>query len=298
MSTLTQISEERATLIEGAAKFLVRVDARRRISGSGVVWDAAGLIVTADHVLEREEDITVAVPGGREFAASIAGRDPSTDLALLKVDGSALTAATRGPAPRVGHLVFALGAAGRQGVTATSGMVTALGGRTRHWGGGRSQEIIRTDAALYPGFSGGPLVDAEGRLIGVNTSFLAPGASIAVPLATVERVTTALAKGGRVPRPYLGIVSQPVGISARVRQGLALQQESGLLVLGVEPDTPADKAGVLQGDLFIGLTGAVLRHPEDLQRALAAHSPGESVTIRVIRGGEVKEVAVTLGERT
>lgn len=297
MSTLSQLSEETAAVIEAASKSLVRVDARRRISGSGVVWDAAGLIVTADHVLEREEDISVALPDGREVGASIAGRDPSTDLALLKVEAADLAPAPRGTAPKVGHLVFALGAAGRQGVAATGGMVTALGGRTRGWRGGRSDEIIRTDTALYPGFSGGPLVDAEGRLLGINTSFLAPGASTAVSLATVERVSSALAKGGRVPRPYLGVVSQPVGINARLRQALGLQQESGLLVLGVEADAPADKAGMLQGDLLIGLAGSPVRHSDELQRALAGQSPGESVVVRLVRGGEAKEVSVVLGER-
>lgn len=295
MSTLSQLSEETAAVIETASKSLVRVDARRRISGSGVVWDVGGLIVTADHVLERDEDIGVALPDGKEAAAAIVGRDPSTDLALLKVEAAGLTAAPRGPAPKLGNLVFALGAAGR--LSATSGMVTSLGGRTRNWRGGRSDEIIRTDNALYPGFSGGPLVDAEARLIGINTSFLAPGASMAVALATVERVAAALAKGGRVPRPYLGVVSQPVGISGRLREALGLQQESGLLVLSVEPDAPADQAGVLQGDLLAGLAGNAVRHSDDLQRALAGHAPGEAVGVKVIRGGAVQELSVTLGER-
>ena len=298
MTTLTDLSEQISGVIEGASKSLVRVDARRRVSGSGVIWDEAGLIVTADHVLERDDDIGVALSDGTELPATIVGRDPSTDLALLKVESKGLAAIARGPAPKVGNLVFALGAASRS-LTATSGMVTSLNGRHRSWrASGRGDEIIRTDTALYPGFSGGPLVDAAGRLLGINTSFLAPGASTAVALSAVERVTTALVKGGRVPRPYLGVVSQPTVVPKRFRDSLSLQQETGLLMLGVEAGTPADKAGVLLGDLLIGLDGNVVGHADDLQRSLAGHQPGETVPLKVVRGGEAKEISVTLGERT
>ena len=140
-------------------------------------------------------------------------------------------------------------------------------------------------------------MDAGGRVIGMNTSFLAPGASTAVALSALERVAAALLKGGRVARPFLGIVSQPAAVPPRYRQTLGIAQEAALLILGVEPDGPSDRAGVLLGDLLVSVDGAAVLHPEDLQRGLNGHQPGETVPLRIVRGGEAKEITVTLGER-
>src|SRR6184192_322105 len=192
---LAGLSEELAGAVERASRSIVRVEARQRQAATGVVWSADGFILTADHVLEREEDISVGLPDGRSVAAKIAGRDPGTDLALLRAEASGLTPIERSPAPKVGHLVLAVGRPGER-PTATLGIVSMLGGAARTRRGGVLEGFIRTDAAMLPGFSGGPLIDARGRLVGLNTSHFGGGAGVALPLETLERISEALAKGG------------------------------------------------------------------------------------------------------
>ncbi|MBI4498833.1 MAG: trypsin-like peptidase domain-containing protein [Chloroflexi bacterium] len=294
---LAGLSDELAGAVERAAAAVVRVDARRRLSASGIIWEATGLVVTADHVLEREEDITVGLADGRDLAATIVGRDPGTDLALLRVEAQGLAAAAPGPAPRVGHLVLALGRPGPGGPMATAGIVSALGGPARTWRGSRLEGFIRTDAVLYPGFSGGPLVDVTGRVLGLNSSHLAQGMSLAIPVESVARIVAALLQTGRVRRGFLGITSQPVLLPIGLRRRLDLDQETGLLVVGVEPDGPADRGGMLLGDVLVGLAGAPVRDTDDLQRLLTGERIGQPTPVRVIRGGEVRDLTITVGER-
>lgn len=295
-NVLAQLSEQLAGAVERAGKSIVRVSGRPRHPASGLIWSGEGLIVTADHVLERDEDILVGLPDGQEAAATIVGRDPSTDLALLKVATQGLEPIETVDAVRVGALVLAVG---RPGVepSATFGVVSALGGPSRTRRGGMLDGFIRTDAVLYPGFSGGALVDASGRAIGLSTSHFGQGAGFALPVQTVRRVADALRQGGRVKRGYLGVTSQPVALPVSMQERTALQQETALLLLGVEPGGPADRAGVLVGDLLVALAGAPLRDTEDLQQALTSDRVGQSVPLRLLRGGQLVDVNVTVGER-
>jgi S1-C subfamily serine protease len=295
---LVEFSDGLAGAVERAGRSVVRVDARRRQSASGVVWTADGLIVTADHVVERDEDLTVGLADGRKVGASIVGRDPGTDLALLRVQATGLPAVEHGAAPKVGHLALVVGRPGDDLATSI-GVVSALGGPVRTWRGGRLESFIRTDATFYPGFSGGPLVDLAGRMIGLATSRFGQGegAGLAIPLETITRVTTSLQSHGRVRRGFLGLSSQPVGLPETLRQGLGLEQESGLLVVGVEKDGPAERGGLMIGDILVALAGESVRDTDDLRSLLGPERVGQAATARIVRGGEARDLTVTVGER-
>ena len=293
---LGTFSDQLAAAVEQAGAAVVRVDARRRQPASGVVW-AAGLVVTTDHVLERDEDIQVGLPNGQSVAATIAGRDPSTDLALLRIEAPGLAPAQRGPAPRVGYPILVVARPGAA-LEASSGVVSAVAGPGRTWRGGRLEGIIRTDATLYPGFSGGPLVDLGGRMLGLATSHFGPGAGLAIPLETVERVAASLQSHGRVKRGFLGLSSQPVALPEGLRQKLGDGQESGLLVSGVEPGGPAERAGLLVGDVLVALGGQPIRQTEDLLAQLGPERVGQATAAQVIRGGEPRDLTITVGERS
>ncbi len=291
---LLAYSDELAQLIERVGQSVVRVDARRRQSGSGVLW-AGGLVVTADHVLERDEDVSVGLADGRTVPATVAGRDPGTDLALLRVEGAGGPAIARAAAPRTGQLALVVARPGR--LAATMGLVSAVGGPIRTWRGGRLEGVIWTDAALYPGFSGAPLVDASGGMLGVVTTQFGRGAGLAIPLATVERIMAALQAHGRIRRGFLGIHSQVVAIPDGLRTRLGLAQDTGLLVVGVERGGPAERGGVLIGDVLIALDQQPIRSTDDLVGVLGPERVGQETPLRVIRGGEIREVRVTIGER-
>jgi S1-C subfamily serine protease len=293
---LAQLSDELAGAVETAGRSIVRVDARRRQSASGLVWSADGLIVTADHILEREEDITVGLPDGREAKAAIVGRDPGTDLALLRAEATGLTPIGQVESVKVGNLVLAVARPG-ESPSATLGVVSAVGGQARTARGGVLDGFIRTDAVLYPGYSGGALIDTSGSAVGLSTSHFGHGAGFAIRIGTVARIAEQLKSGGRVKRGYLGISSQPVAVPVALRDGLKLGQESGLLLVGVEAGGPAETGGLLIGDVLIGLGDDPIRDTEDLQRALASDRVGQSVKVRVIRGGQLQEIPVTVGER-
>ena len=295
---LVAFSDGLAGAVERAGASVVRVEARRRQSASGVLWGADGLVLTADHVLERDEDLVVGLPDGREVAATIVGRDPGTDLALLRAEAPGPAAIERGPAPRVGHLALIVARPG-DGLATSIGVVSAIGGPARTRRGGQLDGFIRTDATYYPGFSGGPLVDSAGRMIGLATSQFGggSGAGLAISLETVRRVAESLLSHGRVRRGFLGIGSQPVAIPAALRERLGLSQETGLLVVGVEAGGPAEQGGLLIGDLLIALGGSPVKDTEDLRDQLGADRVGQPTAVRVIRGGEPRELTVTVGER-
>jgi S1-C subfamily serine protease len=298
-TSLQQVSDGLAAAVERAGASTVLVSARRRIPASGVVW-ADGLIVTADHVIENEDDITIGLPDGREVQAQLVGRDPSSDLALLRVEGGGLTPAELAPAgaTKVGHFVLAVGRPTRGGVQASGGVVSAAGGpwRRRHRHGAQVDSLLRSDTTFYPGFSGGPLVDAQGRVVGINSSAFGRGRGLTIEAEAVTKVVEVLRAHGRVRRAYLGIASQGV----RLPEALAVQledQQTGLLVLNVEPGTPAAAAGLLVGDILVGIEGAAVRDADDLQEALGPERVGASVRLQLLRGGQSHEVTATLDER-
>ena len=295
-SVLSSLSDELVALVASVEKSVVQVDARDRQTASGVVWSADGLIVTADHVVQREEGIRVGLPGGQTVNAALVGRDPNTDLALLRVEASGLTVPTWGEVsqPGVGQLVLAV-ARPSGSPMATLGVVSAFTSTSTRRG--QSIDIVQTDVTLYPGFSGGALVNGHGQLIGLNSSALARGISTAIGVGTVRRVLRALTTSGRVRRGYLGVSLQPVPLPQPIQQAIGRQQATGLLAMGVEPGGPADKGGLILGDILVGIGGKPVAEMEDLQAELAGERVGQATSVEVIRGGQTHTVSVTVGER-
>ena len=293
---LSSLSDELAQVVAGAGPVAVRVEARRRLSASGIVWSTDGTIVTAHHAVERDENISVGLPDGGTIPATLVGRDPTTDVALLRVAATDLAATTWSEADnaRVGHLVLALGRPGGS-VMATLGVVSALDETWRTPAGGQIDRYLQTDVVMYPGFSGGPLVDATGRVLGLNTSALLRGIALAVPSSTLRRVVESLLSHGRIRRGYLGIGAQPVRLPEALTQELS--QETGLLVFSVAPDSPAEKGTLLLGDIIVALDGHPTRHLDDLLTRLNGDSVGAKLPVRIVRGGQGQELVVTLGER-
>jgi S1-C subfamily serine protease len=291
---LAGLSNGLADAVERAGRSLVKVNGRHRQAASGVVFKE-GLVLTADHVIEREEDLTIETADGQTLAAQFAGRDPSSDLAVLRVEGLAGDIAeTAGPA-RVGQLVLAVGRPTDQGPMASIGIVSAIGGPVRAGRGGMLERYIRTDATPYPGFSGGPLIDATGAVLGITTTGLANGVALAIPSEIAWRVADTLARHGQIKRGYLGISSQPVQLPEAQRGGQA--QEGGLLLVRVEPGSPAEKGGLLLGDIIIALDGQPVTDTDSLQGLLTGDRVGNAVPIQVLRGGAAQTVQVTIGER-
>ncbi|MEO8397659.1 MAG: trypsin-like peptidase domain-containing protein [Chloroflexota bacterium] len=293
---LQSLSDDLAAAVEKAGQSIVRVEGRRRQSASGIVWSADGLIVTAHHVVERDEAITIGLPNGENVSATLVGRDPTTDVAVLKTNATGLTPAEwlDISTVKVGHLVLALGRP-EGDMQATLGVISALGEEWRTHAGGRIDTYVQTDVVMYPGFSGGPLVSAGGALIGMNSSALSRGVSLTLPSATIKRVADTLAAHGRVKRGFLGVSAQPVRLPANIADGAA--QETGLMLVAVEPGSPADKGGLLLGDVIITMGGQPVRHMDDLMSLLSGDRVGTAVPVRAVRGGQTQEFSVTVGER-
>lgn len=292
---LQQVSNDMAATVEAAGAAVVRVDARRRMPATGIVWSADGVIVTSNHVVERDENISVGLPGGETAAATLVGRDPTTDIAVLRAQGANLSvvAWTETEALRVGHLALALGRPGER-VQATLGVISAIGEAWRTSAGGHIDRYLQTDVVMYPGFSGGPLVEAGGGILGMNSSALARGVSVTLPTATIRRVVETLLAHGRVRRGFLGIKAQ----SVRLPQSIAgeVGQETGLLLASVEPGSPADQGGLLLGDTLISFDGQAIREMDDLLGLLTGERVGSSAAVRLLRGGQVQTVNITIGE--
>jgi S1-C subfamily serine protease len=300
MSELLQnVSQELAGTVEEVSPAIVRVEARRRLPASGIVWSADGVIVTAHHVVEREENIKIGLPDGHTVSATLVGRDPSSDLAVLRSEANNLTppvwASFDSNSIQVGHLVLALGRPGKS-VQATLGIVSALGEDWRTPGGSQFNYYLQTDVVMYPGFSGGPLVSAAGQVAGLNTSALMRGISLTVPATNIRQVVESLLAHGRIKRGYLGVSTQPVRLPAASSEQLS--QETGLLLAAVEAGSPAEKGGLLLGDTIVGLDNSPIRQHDDLLAQLSADRVDAQVVIKIIRGGQLQEVKVVVGERS
>jgi S1-C subfamily serine protease len=294
---LSTLSEELANAVDRAGAGVVTVDARRRHPASGILWRGDGLIVTANHVVERDEEIEVGLPDGRTAAAALVGRDPGSDLALLRIEVSGLEPAARSSyEPRVGHLSLAIGRPGPSGAMASLGVITAVGGPLRFRGGHSIERYVRADVAMLPGFSGGPLVDSSGGLIGLNSSTLGHTGQLTIPAASIDAIIETLLQHGRVRRGYLGIGAQAVRLPDALIQAVG-GQEAGLLVVSVEQNGPADAAGLILGDVLLAIDGEPVGQVEQLQERLTGDRVGSAVTIRIVRGGEPRDLSVTVGER-
>lgn len=292
---LAALSEAMAEAVARGAAATVTVDARERLPASGVGY-AADLVLTADHVIEREE-IRIVLPDGRERSAVRIGRDPSTDLALLRVaEGSVPILEIAEREPRVGQLVLALGRPTSEGIQASLGVISAVGSGLRTPWGGWMEHYIRTDVTMYPGFSGGPLIDLEGRALGVNTSGLA-GIPLTIPIRVAWRVAEALAREGRVRRGYLGIRTQSVPLAPAQQEALGRAQAYGLLIVGIEEGSPAAQGGLRVGDILTAFQGQSVEEVEDLQGRLMGEVVGRAVEVEVLRGESRRTVTLVVGER-
>ena len=297
---LENLSDELAATVEAAGSSVVRVEARRRLPATGIVWSSDGIIVTAHHVVRRDENIGVGLPGGKGkvVSATLIGRDPTTDLAVLRaeVTNTDLVPPTWVEIEdlQVGHLVLALGRLGKT-IQATLGIVSALGSGSWHSpAGGKIDRYLQTDVVMYPGFSGGPLVSTGGQVIGLNTSALLRGISMTVPTPTLRRVVETLLTHGRMRRGRLGVNIQPVRLPETLEEQIG--QETGLLLIHIEPNSPADQGGLLMGDTVVALDGHPVRHHDDLLTLLSGDRVGAAVPVRVVRAGQVQEVTVVIGE--
>lgn len=294
---LTEFSNGLSAAVEKGGNSTILVDARKRYPASGIAY-ADDLVITADHVVTREDNIKVLLPDGKSLNATIAGRDPGSDLALLRLAEKALSPAKTSDSIKVGQLVLALGRPSSAGMQASWGIVTAISGPSRTFRGGMLDEYVQTETTPYPGFSGGPLVNTEGEVLGLNTSGLTRGSALTIPVKVAWRIADALAKHGTVKRGYLGLRTQPVDVPEAARAALQREQSHGLLVLWLEEGGPAEQAGLLVGDILVAVSGQAVGDADDLFAALSSDTVGKSIAVEVLRGGRPETVNMTVGERT
>jgi S1-C subfamily serine protease len=294
MQTLLSLSNELASAVERAARSVVAVHARPRLPSTGVHW-RRGIVVAAEHTVRAEEEIRVTWPDGRGAHASLVARDAGTDLAILRIDDTDWPVAEVGDSAelKVGNLVLAVG----YGPRASWGVVSAVGGAWRTWRGGEVDRFLRVDLVLYPGFSGGPLVDASGKVAGLVTSGLSRQLELAVPVSTVRRVVDEVLTTGRISRSYVGLGLQPVALPEALRRLAPESDGRALIVVSIEAEGPAARAGMMLGDVLVALEGAPLRDPGDVQAVLAGRRAGTAVTASLVRAGGPLQVSITLGER-
>jgi S1-C subfamily serine protease len=271
-----------------AAASTVLVNARKRFPASGIAM-AADLVLTADHVVTRETDISVQTAEGKSLTAALAGRDPGSDLAVLRITEKALAPAVRSASKaKVGQLVLALGRPGEDGIQASWGIVTAIGGPARTGRGGLLETYLQTETTPYPGFSGGPLIDAEGGTLGLNTSGLTRGGALTIPVDVAWPIADALATNGSVKRGYLGVRTQPVDLP---------DGGTGVLIIWIEDAGPAATAGLLVGDIITALAGRQVQAPDDIFSTLTSAMVGKPVEVSILRGGKPETARVQVGQR-
>jgi S1-C subfamily serine protease len=292
---LVSLSNRLADLTEAASRHVVRVEGRRRAPSSGVAWSADGIVVTAHHALERDEEVTVGLPTGETVAAEVAGRDPTTDLAVLRVTAPGLAPVEWSEAaPRPGQLVLGVSRPGRT-ARAALGIVARAAGEYRAFRGGKIDRWVETTLDLHPGLSGALALGPDGGALGLATAGLVRGTAMLVPPTTLRRVVKALLAHGEIRRGYLGVATSPVPLSPELRAKTG--EELALLVSRVAPDSPAARAGLQLGDAILSVGGDRLQDPGELWALLSEDRIGDAVTLRVLRAGEVREVQVTVGAR-
>jgi S1-C subfamily serine protease len=271
-------------------------------SGSGFVFATDGLVLTNSHVVDGASGVEVTLPDGRECQADVIGQDRDTDVAVLRISASDLVAVELGESHllRPGQLVIAIGNPYGFQHTVTTGVVSALGRSLRARSGRLIDDVIQTDAALNPGNSGGPLVTSVGQVVGVNTAIIAgsQGLSFAVPIRTVATVLTALLRDGRVRRGYLGVAGQDVPLLRRVTRFHRLAQATAVLVISLEADGPAKRAGLRDGDIIVSFDSQPVATMDDLHRLLIEERIGSTATLGILRGPERLEIAVEIGNRS
>lgn len=296
-ATIVELSTQLSSAVDIASQSIVSIYARRRIPSSGVSW-RDGVVVAASHTVRRDDQISVTLPNSDVVIAHVAGRDPVTDIVALRVAGSAGTLKTLAgeDSVKVGAIVLAAGRPGRE-VTASFGIISAIAEGWRSPYGRRIERLLKLNLSVYDGFSGGPLIDASGGVIGINTSTLARGAPISVPTPVVDRVVDELLERGHIRRGYVGIALHPVDLGAALATRLELEQQSGLVILSVADGSPANEGGLLIGDVILSANGQRLRSHSNFLDALGSVAEGATLELDLVRGGERRTVTVTPADR-
>jgi S1-C subfamily serine protease len=295
---LIELSNELAQLTDRAATRVVAVHAETRGSSSGIVW-RSGVIVTSEHALRRDEEIQVTLPSGRVVPATLAGRDPSTDIAVLNCAeaSSAMPEAGDVSTLKPGSLALVVGRTRVSGPVAALGVVSLVAPDRRTWTGGSLAPYIRLDVGLQPTAVGGAVISAHGDTIGLATPRFARFGAIAVPDSAINKIADTLLKKGRIPHGYLGVGLQPVSLPDTLRESLQRKEKTAAIVLEIQPDGPADKAGIVIGDILVSLAGHPVARPGDVQAILAGDAIGKSLVLKFIRGGSVQEGNIVVAER-
>jgi S1-C subfamily serine protease len=295
---LASLSNDLAAAVARAGQSVVAVHGRRRFPASGLAW-RADQVVTASHVLERDSDLTITAADGIQHPARLLGRDPGSDLAVLGVSGAGLSSVERADSAELhaGQLALAVGRPGTPEPIASFGAISSTGGAWRTAQGGLLEAYIRADVALLPGLSGGALVDVSGQLLGMLSAYLAGGDPVAIPARSIDGVVERILSGGSQRRAYLGVSSQPVELQEVLRQRLKLEQNAGLMLLGLEPGAPAERGGLLLGDILLTIGGRAVEDGEALQMALGPAAIDTATPIRFIRGGELREITLVPAPR-
>lgn len=299
-SALVDLSHNLAETLAQASRAVVTLYARSRFPSSGILW-RPGIVVTASHTVERQEQLYITLPEGETVEVTLAGRDPTTDIALLQLPDSD----TRfDPLPHadpkhlmVGHLVLALGRSGETGVGASLGMISALGDSWRTRRGGQIDRWIRPDLTLYRGFVGGPLLDALGQVVGMNTPMLSRRSDLTIPASTLDRVVDQLLERGRVARGYLGVGMQPVQLTPALAQNLDLSQTTGVMIVSLESEGPAERSGALLGDILIQFDGVPVQETFDVLELLTQERIDTTVPVQILRAGQLRELQIQIAER-
>jgi S1-C subfamily serine protease len=295
-NTLVALSNELAGAVQRAGRSVVTVHARPRLPSSGVHW-REGVVVTAEHTVKHDEEITIGLPDGSSVPATLVGRDPGTDLAVLKADLTNPAVDFSDVQVQTGNLALAIGRAPDSGVNATMGVISAVSGAWRTWRGGMVDQYIRLDLTLYPGSSGGAVINPLGEVLGIATSGLSRLAGLAVPTSTVNRIVNELLTQGHISRGYLGLGLQPIAIPDVLAKRLKLSGPGGVIVLSVEPDGPSERAGLLIGDILVALDGKPIKDTDDVQSVLEPGFVGKSIPATLVRAGALTDASITVGER-
>jgi S1-C subfamily serine protease len=299
MSTeLIDLSNALARETDRAAGSIVAIHTEARGSSSGVVW-RGGIIVTAEHALRRDEEIHVTLPDSRIVTATLAGRDASTDLAVLKCAEASSSVAEISDVSTIkpGSLALVVGRTRASGPVAALGAVSLVAHERRTWIGAALSPYIRLDVGLQPTAVGGAVIDPYGRVIGIVTPRFARFGAIAVPASTVNRVVDTLLQAGHIPHGYLGVGLHPIRLPDTLRQTLQRSEKTAAMVVEVEPEGPAHKAGIMIGDLLISFGPHPITRVEDVHAQLAAEAIGKSIVVKLVRGGAARETSIVVGER-
>jgi serine protease DegQ len=299
-SQLVELSNALASATEQAAANVVAVHSEPRGSASGVIW-RSGVIVTSEHALRRDEDIRVTLADGRVAQATLVGRDPSTDIAVLKCADATNAIASTGigdPATlKPGSLILAVGRTRASGPVAAFGAVSLVAPERKTWTGVSLSPYVRLDVSIQPTAVGGAVVDAGGKIFGVITPRFGRFGSTLTPATTVNSVVETLLEKGRIPRGYLGVGLQPVRVPEALRQTLKREERTAVIVLEIEPNSPANRAGLMIGDIIVSLGGDTVSRLEDIHSKLHGSAIGKAFSIGFVRGGELQKAEITVAER-